>query len=91
MGGYNRHDTFSQQQNLSTNIPTTPVQNIMDRRSLSPTTSHRPVSQDNSQGYVDDEKVASLVSMDFDPAKAVAALKRHNNDLELALNELLAG
>jgi hypothetical protein len=32
-----------------------------------------------------------LVSMDFDPGKAVAALRRHNNDLELALNELLSG
>jgi hypothetical protein len=39
---------------------------------------------------VDDEKVANLISMDFDPGQAVAALKRHNNDLELALNDLLA-
>ena len=56
-------------------------------------TTRRPetMSQTGTQVYVDDEKVASLVSMDFDPAKAVAALKRHNNDIELALNELLAG
>lgn len=38
---------------------------------------------------VDDEKVASLVAMDFDPDKVVAALKKYDNDVEQALNELL--
>mmetsp|Transcript_36089 Transcript_36089/g.55422 ORF Transcript_36089/g.55422 Transcript_36089/m.55422 type:complete len:534 (+) Transcript_36089:218-1819(+) len=38
---------------------------------------------------VDDEKVASLVSMDFDPEKVVAALEKYDNNLEQALNELL--
>jgi hypothetical protein len=38
---------------------------------------------------VDDEKVATLVSMDFEPSKVVAALKKHNNDVDQALNELL--
>lgn len=40
---------------------------------------------------VDDEKVASLVAMDFDPDKVVAALKKYDNDVEHALNELLSG
>jgi hypothetical protein len=38
---------------------------------------------------VDDLKVAHLVAMDFDPDKVVAALKRHHNDIDQALNELL--
>ncbi|KAL3923327.1 MAG: hypothetical protein SGILL_001721, partial [Bacillariaceae sp.] len=38
---------------------------------------------------VDDEKVAILLNMDFDPAKVVAALKKHNNNVDQALNELL--
>jgi len=40
---------------------------------------------------VDDEKVASLVSMDFDPEKVVAALSKHDNNIEQALNDLLSG
>ena len=43
------------------------------------------------QSKVDDEKVASLVAMDFDPEKVVQALEKHDNDVELALNELLSG
>jgi len=39
---------------------------------------------------VDDEKVANLVAMDFDPEKVVAALKRNDNNLEQALNDLLS-
>jgi hypothetical protein len=39
---------------------------------------------------VDDEKVATLVAMDFDPANVVAALKNKNNDVDAALNELLS-
>ena len=39
---------------------------------------------------VDDEKVATLVNMEFDPAKVVAALKKHNNNVDQALNELLS-
>mmetsp|Transcript_22268 Transcript_22268/g.54984 ORF Transcript_22268/g.54984 Transcript_22268/m.54984 type:complete len:855 (-) Transcript_22268:83-2647(-) len=41
-------------------------------------------------GWVDDEKVATLVAMDFDPASVVAALKNQNNDVDAALNELLS-
>ncbi|KAL3944132.1 MAG: hypothetical protein SGBAC_001779 [Bacillariaceae sp.] len=41
-------------------------------------------------GWVDDEKVATLVAMDFDPASVVAALKNKNNDVDAALNELLS-
>lgn len=40
---------------------------------------------------VDDEKVATLVAMEFDPGKVVAALKKHNNNVDEALNELLSG
>jgi hypothetical protein len=43
----------------------------------------------NSAVAVDDSKVAHLVAMDFDPDKVVAALKKHNNDMDQALNELL--
>ncbi|KAL3924255.1 MAG: hypothetical protein SGILL_001153 [Bacillariaceae sp.] len=39
---------------------------------------------------VDDEKVATLVAMEFDPTKVVAALKKHNNNVDQALNELLS-
>eukprot|EP00525_Craspedostauros_australis_P010602 CAMPEP_0198109182 /NCGR_PEP_ID=MMETSP1442-20131203/1197_1 /TAXON_ID= /ORGANISM="Craspedostauros australis, Strain CCMP3328" /LENGTH=293 /DNA_ID=CAMNT_0043764723 /DNA_START=1 /DNA_END=882 /DNA_ORIENTATION=- len=40
---------------------------------------------------VDDEKVATLVGMEFDPAKVVAALAKHDNNMDQALNELLSG
>jgi uncharacterized membrane protein YgcG len=40
---------------------------------------------------VDDEKVASLVAMDFDPDRVVAALKKHDNNVEQAINDLLSG
>jgi ALIX V-shaped domain binding to HIV/UBA/TS-N domain len=39
---------------------------------------------------IDDEVVANLVAMDFDTDRVVAALKRHNNDFEQALNDLLS-
>ena len=39
---------------------------------------------------VDDEKVASLVAMDFDADKVVAALRKYDNNVEQALNELLS-
>lgn len=39
---------------------------------------------------VDDEKVATLVAMDFDPAKVVEALLKHDNNVDHALNELLS-
>ena len=38
---------------------------------------------------VDDEKVADLVEMGFDAEKVVAALKRHGNNKEQAVNDLL--
>jgi BRO1-like domain/ALIX V-shaped domain binding to HIV/UBA/TS-N domain len=51
----------------------------------------RPSGQtDRPEVRVDDEKLANLVGMDFDPSKVVAALMRHNNDFELALNDLLS-
>ena len=40
--------------------------------------------------FVDDEKVASLVGMDFDAEQATEALRRHNNNIEEALNDLLS-
>ena len=40
---------------------------------------------------VDDEKVATLVAMEFDPAKVVAALIKYDNNVDQALNELLSG
>lgn len=49
----------------------------------------REVSQQEPEVYVDDEKVASLVAMDFDPEQVVAALKKYNNNLDQALNDLL--
>jgi hypothetical protein len=41
-------------------------------------------------GGVDDEKVAILVAMEFDADKVVAALEKHNNNVDKALNELLS-
>jgi hypothetical protein len=38
---------------------------------------------------VDDQKVASLVAMDFDPDRVVAALKKYDNNVDQALNDLL--
>lgn len=46
-----------------------------------------PVQNTNT---VDDEKVATLVAMEFDPDKVVAALEKHNNNVDEALNELLS-
>jgi hypothetical protein len=43
------------------------------------------------QVRVDDEKVATLVAMEFDPAKVVAALAKYDNNMDEALNELLSG
>ncbi|CAB9506601.1 Programmed cell death 6-interacting [Seminavis robusta] len=48
------------------------------------------VSHSVPQVRVDDEKVASLVAMDFDPEKVVEALKKYDNNVEQALNELLS-
>ena len=88
---YSAHMT--EQQFSRPNVSPTPPQMVEDRMSQQSRPTLRPetASLTDAQVYVDDEKVASLVSMDFDPTKAVAALKRHNNDIELALNELLAG
>eukprot|EP00548_Thalassiothrix_antarctica_P011031 CAMPEP_0194162316 /NCGR_PEP_ID=MMETSP0152-20130528/79429_1 /TAXON_ID=1049557 /ORGANISM="Thalassiothrix antarctica, Strain L6-D1" /LENGTH=635 /DNA_ID=CAMNT_0038872205 /DNA_START=52 /DNA_END=1959 /DNA_ORIENTATION=- len=49
------------------------------------------VSHDEPQVRVDDEKVASLVAMDFDPDKVVNALRKYDNNVEQALNDLLSG
>lgn len=40
---------------------------------------------------VEDDKVAMLVAMDFDPEKAFLALLMHDNNLEAAVNQLLSG
>ena len=48
------------------------------------------VSHNEPQVRVDDEKVASLVAMEFDPEKVVEALKKYDNNVEQALNELLS-
>ena len=48
------------------------------------------VSHSQPQVRVDDEKVASLIAMDFDPEKVVEALKKYDNNVEQALNELLS-
>ncbi|KAG7348596.1 BRO1-like domain containing protein [Nitzschia inconspicua] len=37
-----------------------------------------------------DEKVATLVAMEFDPAKVVEALQKHDNNVDQALNDLLS-
>jgi programmed cell death 6-interacting protein len=37
-----------------------------------------------------DEKVATLVAMEFDPAKVVEALQKHNSNVDEALNDLLS-
>ena len=48
------------------------------------------VAARSPRSNVDDEKVATLMAMEFDADKVVEALEKHNNDMELALNELLA-
>jgi len=48
------------------------------------------VSHNEPQVRVDDEKVASLIAMEFDPDKVVAALRKYDNNVEQALNELLS-
>lgn len=40
---------------------------------------------------VDDEKVANLVAMGFDPEQVVSALRRCDNNVDQALNNLLGG
>jgi hypothetical protein len=49
------------------------------------------VSHERPHVTVDDEKVASLVAMEFDPDRVVAALDKYDNNVEQALNELLMG
>lgn len=44
---------------------------------------------DSPSVIVDDEKVASLVAMDFDADKVVDALQRYDNNVDQALNHLL--
>jgi len=46
--------------------------------------------QTTTMSNIDDEKVATLVGMEFDPDKVVAALEKHNNNVDQALNELLS-
>jgi len=49
------------------------------------------VRNDEPRVVVDDEMVATLVGMEFDPAKVVAALAKYNNNMDQALNDLLSG
>jgi len=49
------------------------------------------VSHDEPAVRVDDQKVATLVAMEFDADSVVAALRRHDNDFDRALNDLLEG
>jgi hypothetical protein len=44
----------------------------------------------SAERTVDDEKVANLVAMDFEFEKVVSALRKHDNNLEQALNDLLS-
>lgn len=67
------------------------AQNRYQRNRVSPYPGVEQVSHDVPAVRVDDEKVASLVAMDFDPEKVVAALKKYDNDVERALNDLLSG
>ena len=63
------------------------------RRDHMPAASHPgvvTVNHNEPQVRVDDEKVASLVAMDFDPDRVVAALRKYDNNVEQALNELLS-
>jgi len=46
---------------------------------------------DNSSFRIDDQAMANLVAMEFDPERVVAALEKYNNDVEEALNDLLSG
>jgi hypothetical protein len=50
----------------------------------------RPGMAARMVGGVDDEKVAILVAMEFDADKVVAALQKHDNNVDKALNELLS-
>lgn len=61
-----------------------------ERRPNQPLPGVEQVSHNEPQVRVDDEKVASLVAMDFDPVKVVAALKKYDNNIDQALNELLS-
>ena len=48
------------------------------------------VRNDQPQVTVDDAKVATLVAMDFDPTRVVAALAKYDNNMDQALNDLLS-
>jgi hypothetical protein len=61
-----------------------------ERSGGSPQPGVQAVSHSEPVVHVDDEKVASLVAMEFDPDKVVAALKKCDNNIDLALNELLS-
>jgi hypothetical protein len=61
------------------------------RQELTSQPGNLQVSHNEIAFRVDDEKVASLVAMDFDPEQVVAALTKYDNNVEQALNELLSG
>lgn len=63
---------------------------LIEQQRLSSRSGAHSVSQRRQEARVDDEKLANLVAMDFDPVKVVAALKKYDNDFEQALNDLLS-
>ena len=73
-----RPQSYQEQQGPSRNTGGQPVPGI------------EAVPHDEPVVRVDDAKVANLVSMDFDPVKVVAALKKYDNNFEQALNDLLS-
>lgn len=48
------------------------------------------VARSNGETTEFDEKVATLVAMEFEPSKVVEALQRHDNNVDQALNDLLS-
>jgi hypothetical protein len=61
------------------------------RARVTTTPGAQSIRNGRAEARVDDEMFANLVAMDFDPNRVVAALKRHDNNFELALNDLLSG
>ena len=82
-------DRSDSEHQLSSQHPGSDYQSRGDRMVATSHPGAVNVNHSEPQVRVDDEKVASLVAMDFDPDKVVAALRQFDNNLEQALNELL--
>ena len=63
-----------------------PLNNHQEDEAVVPHLHRQETTRTNN---VDDEKIATLVGMGFDPDKVVASLEKNNNDVDQALNELL--